>query len=132
MGFSFRKSIKAGPVRVNLSKSGIGVSAGIKGARVGVNANGKAYVAGGANGVYYRKELSGETSENTTKNGMYGIYEKSGTNKTMLTGGIVLSVVALFVIFVGFITNIKFLYFFGGFCLLIAIVNFLKYHKQRN
>ncbi|MGD9970365.1 MAG: DUF4236 domain-containing protein [Sulfuricurvum sp.] len=35
MGFYIRKSITVGPIRFNLSKSGIGVSAGIKGLRFG-------------------------------------------------------------------------------------------------
>ncbi|WP_084542144.1 DUF4236 domain-containing protein [Calidithermus chliarophilus] len=33
MGFGFRKSVKMGPFRVNLSKSGIGVSFGLNGPR---------------------------------------------------------------------------------------------------
>lgn len=41
MSFGFRKSIKIAPgVRMNLSKSGVGMSAGVKGARVGVNSKG--------------------------------------------------------------------------------------------
>lgn len=40
MGFRFRKSIKAGPVRINLSKSGIGYSIGTKGFRYTKKANG--------------------------------------------------------------------------------------------
>ena len=40
MGFHFKKSIKAGPVRVNLSKSGVGYSVGWKGFRVSKKANG--------------------------------------------------------------------------------------------
>ena len=40
MGFHFRKSIKAGPVRVNFSKSGVGYSVGGKGFRVTKKANG--------------------------------------------------------------------------------------------
>ena len=40
MGVRFRKSIKAGPVRVNLSKSGVGYSVGGKGFRVTKKANG--------------------------------------------------------------------------------------------
>ena len=35
MGFYLRKGVKVGPLRFNLSKSGIGVSAGIKGLRFG-------------------------------------------------------------------------------------------------
>ncbi len=56
MGWSFRKSIQRGPVRVNVSKSGIGVSAGVKGARVGIGPRGP-YVAGGVGGLYFRKAL---------------------------------------------------------------------------
>lgn len=40
MGVRFRKSIKAGPVRVNFSKSGVGYSVGGKGFRVTKKANG--------------------------------------------------------------------------------------------
>ena len=57
MGFFFRKSFKAGPLRFNLSTSGLGISAGVKGARVGVNARGATYVAGGRHGVYFRKQI---------------------------------------------------------------------------
>jgi hypothetical protein len=35
MGFYIRKSVSVGPFRFNLSKSGIGVSTGIMGFRVG-------------------------------------------------------------------------------------------------
>ena len=40
MGFRFKKSINAGPVRVNFSKSGVGYSVGGKGFRVTKKANG--------------------------------------------------------------------------------------------
>ena len=40
MGFRFRKSIKVGPMRVNISKSGVGYSVGTKGYRVTKKANG--------------------------------------------------------------------------------------------
>lgn len=40
MGFRFRKSIKAGPVRINLSKSGVGYSVGGKGFRYTKKAGG--------------------------------------------------------------------------------------------
>lgn len=69
MGVFFRKSIKLGKhTRLNLSKSGIGISTGVKGARIGVNSKGKTYVSGGTSGVYFRKELGGNTNTtNTTK-----------------------------------------------------------------
>jgi hypothetical protein len=54
MGFYIRKSLgKIGPVRFNLSKSGIGMSGGVRGARIGVGPRG-AYVAGGRHGLYFR------------------------------------------------------------------------------
>ena len=40
MGLRYRKSIKMGPFRINLSKSGIGYSVGVKGYRVTKKANG--------------------------------------------------------------------------------------------
>ena len=58
MGFYIRKSIKAGPFRFNLSKSGLGVSAGVPGFRVGTGPRGN-YVHMGSNGVYYRASLGG-------------------------------------------------------------------------
>ena len=41
MGFRFRKSKKIGPVNLNLSKSGVGASVGVKGYRVTKTANGR-------------------------------------------------------------------------------------------
>jgi hypothetical protein len=41
MGFSYRKSFKAGPLRITASKSGISYSAGVKGVRVTKRANGR-------------------------------------------------------------------------------------------
>jgi hypothetical protein len=57
MGFYIRKSISLGPVRFNLSKSGIGASVGVKGFRVGSGPRGN-YVHMGRGGLYYRKTLS--------------------------------------------------------------------------
>ena len=56
MGFYIRKAFRAGPVRFNLSKSGVGLSAGVRGARIGMGPRG-AYVHGGRGGVYYRKQV---------------------------------------------------------------------------
>jgi hypothetical protein len=58
MGFYVRKSLRAGPFRFNLSKSGIGVSAGVPGFRVGTGPRGN-YVHLGRGGVYYRASLGG-------------------------------------------------------------------------
>lgn len=61
MGFFLRKSIKFGPFRINLSKSGIGVSGGIKGARISAGPKGTQLNVG-RKGLYYRKQLSHRTS----------------------------------------------------------------------
>jgi hypothetical protein len=61
MPFYLKKSVSFGPIRFNLSKSGIGVSAGIKGFRVGSGPRGN-YVHVGRGGLYYRSSLpSGRT-----------------------------------------------------------------------
>ena len=59
MGFYLRKSFRAGPVRFNLSKGGVGASFGVTGARIGLSSAGRAYVHGGRGGLYYRKSLGG-------------------------------------------------------------------------
>ena len=41
MGLRFRKSFSIGPLRINISKSGIGFSLGVKGFRVSRSAKGK-------------------------------------------------------------------------------------------
>jgi len=59
MGWSFRRSKSFGLFRLNFSKSGVGFSFGVPGARVGVNAKGKKYVRGGipGTGLYYQSSL---------------------------------------------------------------------------
>jgi hypothetical protein len=57
MGWYLRKAFRFGPLRINLSKSGLGASFGVRGARVGVDAKGRPYAAGGRGGLYFRKRL---------------------------------------------------------------------------
>jgi hypothetical protein len=57
MGWFLRKSFRVGPLRLNLSKRGIGASVGVNGARLGVDAAGKPYAAGGRHGIYFRERL---------------------------------------------------------------------------
>lgn len=56
MGISFAKSVKFGAVRFNFSGSGIGMSVGIPGLRIGSGPRG-AYIGGGMAGFRYRKSL---------------------------------------------------------------------------
>lgn len=66
MGFYLRKSISVGPLRFNLSNSGIGASAGVTGLRFGVGPRGN-YVHMGRGGLYYRAALPPSTnSQNST------------------------------------------------------------------
>jgi hypothetical protein len=65
MGLFFRKSIKFGPFRLNLSKSGVGVSAGVKGARISKGPRGT-YINVGRGGIYYRQKLNAPHRAATT------------------------------------------------------------------
>ena len=68
MGTYLRKSIKVGGLRFNLSSRGVGVSAGVKGLRVGVSGNGKTYVSGGSNGIYFRETVGNSNSVSSGTN----------------------------------------------------------------
>ena len=61
MGWYLRKSFGFGPLRLNLSKSGLGYSVGVRGARIGVGPRGN-YIRLGRGGVYYQKYLSPSTT----------------------------------------------------------------------
>ena len=56
MGFYIRKGFNFGPLRLNLSRSGLGASFGVKGARIGVGPRGS-YIHLGRGGFYYRQSL---------------------------------------------------------------------------
>jgi len=60
MPWGFRRSLKlAGPLRLNFSKSGLGLSLGVPGLHIGTGPRGR-YVRAGlpGTGVYYRKSLN--------------------------------------------------------------------------
>jgi len=57
MGWFIRKAIRLGPLRLNLSRSGLGASVGVKGLRIGQDAHGHPYVFGGRGGLYFRERL---------------------------------------------------------------------------
>jgi hypothetical protein len=58
MGLFFRRSTRVGPFRLNFSRSGIGASVGVKGARLTMTPRGTTYVTVGSHGFYYRETLS--------------------------------------------------------------------------
>src|SRR5438067_12503155 len=60
MPWGFRRSLKlAGPLRLNFSKSGLGLSLGVPGLHIGTGPGGR-YVRAGVpgTGVYYRKSVN--------------------------------------------------------------------------
>lgn len=89
MGFYIRKSFRAGPVRLNLSKSGLGVSAGVKGLRVGSGPRGS-YIHAGRGGLYYRKKLGSNTK--------YKSASQDSTGLLGIIGGIIALVIVIYVV----------------------------------
>lgn len=56
MGLYLRKSFSFGPLRLNMSRGGVGASLGVKGLRVGSGPRGS-YLHAGRGGLYYRQKL---------------------------------------------------------------------------
>jgi hypothetical protein len=56
MALYFRKRLGLGPLALNLSKSGVGLSLGVRGFRLGVTAHGRKYLSAGlpGTGIVYR------------------------------------------------------------------------------
>jgi hypothetical protein len=65
MGLTYSRSVRFGAVRFNFSGSGIGVSVGIPGLRIGTGPRG-AYVSGGVGGFRYRRSLAHSPSRTET------------------------------------------------------------------
>lgn len=92
MAFYLRKGLNFGPLRLNLSKGGVGLSAGVTGARVGISPRG-AYVHGGRKGVYYRKYMSGRKKKGVGTVGPSDIesdyigYDADSENRSVRPGG---------------------------------------------
>jgi hypothetical protein len=69
MGLRFRKSFTFGPLRINVSKSGIGFSLGVKGFRVSRSAKGKntATVSLPGTGLSYVQDLDADSIKETVE-----------------------------------------------------------------
>lgn len=68
MSWSFRKSVSFGPLRLNFSKSGIGASVGVKGARVSVGKRGT-FLNLSSHGFSFRKRIDQPNAKmNTVSN----------------------------------------------------------------
>jgi hypothetical protein len=69
MGLRFRKSFTFGPLRINVSKSGVGFSLGVKGFRIGRSAKGKntATVSLPGTGLSYVQDLDADSLKETVE-----------------------------------------------------------------
>jgi hypothetical protein len=66
MGWSFRRSARFGPFRLNFSKSGIGWSLGGRGLRIGKDAKGRTYSQASIPGTgIYRRDYYQDASTNS-------------------------------------------------------------------
>ena len=76
MGWSFRKSIKLGKgTRLNLSKSGIGLSTGVKGLRISKGPRGSRITAGiPGTGIYYSKNIRKHKSSSKESSSGFTFY----------------------------------------------------------
>jgi hypothetical protein len=64
MSWNWRKSLRFGPFKINLSKSGVGYSLGLPGYRLGTDAKGKKYqqVSVPGTGIYRRDYSSAQSN----------------------------------------------------------------------
>ena len=66
MGWRIRKTVKFGPVNINLSRSGIGESIGFRGFRIGRSATGKKYSQTSIPGTgIYRRDYYPQQTQST-------------------------------------------------------------------
>lgn len=127
MGLFLRKALSTGPIRLNISKSGFGISGGMKGARLSAGPSGL-HVFAGRNGMYYRKSLNAK-STNTSS----GSYQKSAPQTTGRSEAIVFGIIGLVIIGL-MLKAFSSQYIFYGF-IAIALGSIAAYltviHKQK-
>ena len=83
MPWSYRRSAKIGPIRVNFSKSGISYSIGSKAFRYGKTAKGRSYVSSSPlPGLRYQRTISKPKSRTTGPWGMQTLTQQSPTPPT--------------------------------------------------
>ena len=70
MGWNWRRSLRFGPLKVNLSKRGVGYSVGLPGIRLGTDAKGRKYQSLNVPGTgIYRRDYASSQSNPTTQPG---------------------------------------------------------------
>ena len=92
MPFFIRKALSFGPIRFNLSKSGVGISAGVKGLRLGSGPAGN-YIHAGRHGLYYKKFFSSQKDSANEDNNYQQSINRANNNETIIDSGSVLNMV---------------------------------------
>lgn len=103
VSWRFQKSIKVGPFRINLSKSGVGYSVGTRGLRLGRDAKGRNYTnvsipgTGISNRTYHQSSSAKQQTHRpivkTTGNQL-----KTGSNTNLLPAAVVIALLLLWLI----------------------------------
>jgi hypothetical protein len=105
MAWRFRRSLKFGPLKLNLSKSGVGYSVGVRGIRVGQDARGRSYTAASipGTGLYNRtyssqgRAAGGDSISGSGATSQLGVGNGLGIVVAFFAGAaLVLFLVALF------------------------------------
>ncbi|MGA2632597.1 MAG: DUF4236 domain-containing protein [Terracidiphilus sp.] len=96
MGWRFRKSLKLGPLRFNLSKSGIGTSIGVRGFRVGTDAKGRSYTTASipGTGIYNRTYSSQGKAAGGDTAGLPGSLQGEASGNGLSVGMLILAFMA--------------------------------------
>jgi hypothetical protein len=86
MNWFFRKVFRTGPIRTTVSRSGIGVSWGIPGLRVGVSSSGKKYFTIGipGTGLYCTRffpSLQQPSQQNNIKDQNFSTFSETQTSE---------------------------------------------------
>ena len=96
MAWRFRKSFNFGPLKLNLSKSGVGTSIGVRGFRVGTDAKGRSYTATSipGTGLYRRTYSSQGKAAGGDAAGMSGTATGRGNGTGLALGMLALAFMA--------------------------------------
>jgi hypothetical protein len=73
MGWNWRRSLRFGPLKINLSKSGVGYSVGLPGVRLGTDAKGRKYQSLNipGTGIYRRDYASSQANPTNQPSGRW-------------------------------------------------------------
>ena len=131
MAMRCRKSVKIAPgIRLNINKNSVGISAGVKGARVTANSNGRVTRSVGipGTGLYDVETIKSSQSDNSGKIQQNG---KKATQKRK-THFVLFVVLAVILCLSGFVTLADSDYTGGALCIILGcLFAFLAYRSKK-